>query len=186
MSQQVKVISTSSIDAEGTGVPDYSGDFRALISADKPSKPTPYDDFTLQWQFGILVNDSSKFKTWTDSDWGAGYNFYLSNVHIWILAPDWTGDPYYPFFRFYDSQFLIKIENGVTGELLFLKTYTGLDKNVSGYTLDAISFFLWSDTISFNRMKRILVTGSIKITVYNNTDSRINLGYIGISGIPTP
>lgn len=184
-SQQIKVIRTETVDSEGIGLPDYDASLRALISVDKPATPSPYDDTSLFAQWLGIAHNTSQNTSWTASTWGTGMDFYITNLHFRILTPGWLS--YGPLFSEFDQQFIVELANGITGELLFAKSWTALDKNVSGEPDDVLpnAWYVYADTWSFKRMKRVPSSDSLKLTIHNWTGYWM-YAFLHVSGIPIP
>ena len=167
------VVSSETVTATGTGSSDYEYNIRTLSSEDQPNEPLPYDDITLEHTFSGLVNNTSDTKTFTDADWGAGNDFYITALILWFSNATTQ------FLIDNDAEIFIYIDDGIS-EKFFAKTFSGLDTNV-GYTDGEKWSF--AETFLFNQLRKVAAAQDIIITVFNSSGETIDVD-VYLSGIP--
>lgn len=167
------VVDTETVTSTGTGSSDYEYNIRSLSSEDQPNEPLPYDDVTLDNPFGTIADDANNSQTFTDADWGANKDFYLTGLIIWFKNTTTQ------FLTEFDDEIFVLVDDGVS-EKFFAQTFSGLDTNV-GYT----DTHKWSfvETILFSQLRKVIATQSVVIYVYNSSGQSIDVE-IYLSGIP--
>jgi len=151
-------VSSDTIASEGTGRSDYKLDTRYLNENDQANQPLPYDDITLQCSEAVS-NGNQVAVTWNATDdWGVGKAFYMSGIIVWFAG---AGQE---FFKLYEDQVLVYLEDSESEEKFFVKSFSGLDTNVGQTTSLGWGF---AKTFHFPHLRKVLPTQVLQLYVHN-------------------
>lgn len=147
---------------------------RALDESDQANQPLPYDDITLNFVWpGAIANGASDGNTFTDADWGAGLDFYISGYLVQFFSGAET-------LMDSDNEILIYLYDTTAPEYFHRWTFSGQKYNFSD---NGLAGWMLSRSFLFPHLRRVTAAQNIRYAIFNGAGNAIG-AWIEVNGIP--